>query len=264
MHHCGPTVRTYDGRMENEAAKHDAAPQNGNAFPPTAWTLVQQAGGGDAASRDPALNELAQRYWRPIYAYLRYSGRAPADAEDLTQGFFIHLLEKDLLARVKLRQVRFRAFLRSVLENFLANTARTASAQKRSAGFTFDVNEVEPHLAACGDATPDAVFDHIWAVERLETAMTTLRSELRQSGREWVAAALLDRVGPEPASVADLAQSHGITENQLSVALHRARQRLRELLLADLARSTTTAEEAADELAAMFTALGNSTSPRTR
>ena len=72
----------------------------GNAFPPTAWTLVQQAGGGDAASRDPALNELAQRYWRPIYVYLRYSGRSSADAEDLTQGFFIHLLEKELLARV--------------------------------------------------------------------------------------------------------------------------------------------------------------------
>lgn len=255
--------------MEPEAAQRDAvsiagSSSGGNAFPPTAWTLVQQAGEADAASRDPALNELAQRYWRPIYAYLRYSGRAPADAEDLTQSFFIHLLEKDLLARVKLRQVRFRAFLRSVLENFLANAARTAGAQKRSAGFTFDVNDMEHRVAACGDSTPEAAFDNVWAVERLESAVALLRSELRQSGREWVAAALLDRVGPQPSSVGELAQSHGVSENQLSVALHRARGRLRELLLADLARTTTTPEEAADELAAMFAALGNSASPRTR
>ncbi len=248
---------TYDAYMGEVSAKREESISGGGAFPPTAWTLVQQAAAPDGELRDPALNELAERYWRPIYAYLRYSGRSPVDAEDLTQSFFIHLLEKDLLARVRLRQVRFRGFLRSVLENFLANAARTNGAKKRQPSFAFDIHEVEHRLAACGESTPEAAFDNLWAVERLESAVATLRSELRQAGREWVVDALLDRVGFEAASVGELSRRHGVTENQLSVALHRARQRLRELLQGEAARTTTSAEEAADELAAMFTALGH-------
>ncbi len=123
-------------------------------FPPTEWTLVRQAALENANVPDGALNELATRYWQPIYIYLRRSGRNSADAEDLTQAFFIHLLEKDLLSRVRLREVRFRAYLRSVLENFLANAARTASAKKRSAGPTFNLDDAEQRLAQLGPASP--------------------------------------------------------------------------------------------------------------
>ena len=86
---------------------------------------MQKAISGDDRNQ-AVLNELFERYWRPIYIYLRRSGRGLPEAEDLTQAFFVHLLEKDLLERVRLRQSRFRAYLRSVLENFLANEARTA------------------------------------------------------------------------------------------------------------------------------------------
>lgn len=250
-----------DVSAKHELPQRDGMPSGGGAFPPTAWTLVQQAAVPAGEVRDAALNELAERYWQPIYVYLRRTGRSSADAEDLTQAFFIHLLEKELLARVRLREVRFRAFLRSVLENFLANAARTAGAKKRFAGFTFDVNEAEHRLAAVGEATPDAAFDNIWAVARLEAAVAALRNELRQAGREWVAEALLERFGfatqSQSTSVADLARRYGITENQLSVALHRARQRLKQLLLDDLRRGTANDAEAAEELASMFAALGN-------
>lgn len=220
---------------------------------------MQRAVLADEEVRGAALNELAGHYWQPIYVYLRRTGRSMADAEDLTQAFFVHLLEKSLLDRVRIREVRFRAFLRAVLENFLANTARTAHAQKRYAGFTFDVSEAEHWLAACDQATPEAAFDSMWAVERLEVAFTTLRNELRSAGREWIADALLERIGMttvEPASVRELSQRHGVSENQLSVAMHRARERLRKLLLADLCGAAATPEEAADELAALFAALG--------
>lgn len=233
---------------------------NGDSFPQTAWTLVERAGVPEGEVRDAALNELAARYWQPIYVYLRRTGRSPIDSEDLTQAFFIHLLEKDLLGRVRPREVRFRAFLKSVLENFLANAARTAGAKKRFAGFTLDITEAEHRLAACDDASPDAAFDGVWALERLESAVASLRAELAQAGRGWVADALLERFGLDPAaetaSVAQLGRRHGVTENQLSVALHRARKRLRQLLVAELARTTTSETEAADELAAMFAALG--------
>lgn len=234
--------------------------ESGGAFPQTAWTLVEQAVVAEDVIRDQALNQLAAQYWQPIYIYLRRTGRTMADAEDLTQAFFVHLLEKKLLDRVRLREVRFRGFLRSVLEHFLANAARTAGAKKRFARFTFDIHEAEQWLAACGQATPDAAFDSVWAIERLENAFASLRSELRSGGREWVADALLERIGmagsAEPVSVRELAARQGVSENQLSVAMHRARERLKSLLLADLCSERATPEEAAEELASMFAALG--------
>jgi RNA polymerase sigma factor (sigma-70 family) len=234
------------------------APPAPGLFPATAWTLVQRAVAGADGEQD-ALNELLQRYWRPIYIYLRRSGRAVAEAEDLTQGFFVHLLEKHLLERVRARQVRFRAYLRSVLEHYLANEARMAGARKRRGASAFDIAAAESWLLACPQESASSAFDGIWAVERLDTAFGRLRRELRNAGREWVADALVQRIGlgstAEPTSVRDLSQRHGVSENQLSVALHRAKERLRQLILEEIRDSVGSAEEADDELNEMFTAL---------
>jgi RNA polymerase sigma factor (sigma-70 family) len=218
---------------------------------------VQQAvSGEDADAR--ARNELLARYWQPIYGYLRRGGRPANEAEELTQAFFVHLLEKHLLERVRLREVRFRSYLRSVLEHFLANEARRAQAHHRRAA-SLDTAKVESWLAASGQESPEAAFDRLWAVERLQAAMAHLRQELTHAGRPWVADALVRRVGlgaaPDAASVKDLASEHGVSENQLSVALHRARERLRELILEEIRDSVSGAQEAEDELRELFAAL---------
>lgn len=196
-------------------------------FPATAWTLVQRAVDGADGAQQAALNELLECYWRPIYIYLRRKGRPVAEAEDLTQMFFVHLLEKHLLERVRLRQVRFRAYLRSVLQHFLANEVRLAGAKKRRGAITFDIAAAESWLAASLQETAETAFDGVWDVERLETAFARMRQELKNAGREWVADALTQRVGlgaaAGPAAVGDLSRQHGVSDNQLSVALHRAR-----------------------------------------
>jgi len=228
-------------------------------FPATAWTLVQRAMDAADGAQPTALNELCERYWRPIYIYLRRGGRPGTEAEDLTQAFFVHLLEKQLLERVRVRQVRFRAYLRSVLEHFLANEARLGRAQKRQGAVTFDVAGAESWLAACPQESPETAFDSMWAVERLNAALGRLRQELRHAGREWVAEALMSRAGFGAAgsadSVRDLAGRHGVSDNQLSVALHRARARLRELILDEIRDSVSSPEEAAEELRDMFAVL---------
>jgi RNA polymerase sigma-70 factor (ECF subfamily) len=238
----------------------DSPPTNANVpapglFPATAWTLVQKAVSGEELS---ARNELLTRYWQPIYVYLRRGGRSPTEAEDLTQAFFVHLLEKNLLERVRLRQVRFRAYLRSVLEHFLANEARLARSQ-RPKGATFDIAGAESWLAGSTQEPPGTAFDRVWAVERLQAAVARLRAELTHAGRAWVADALISRVGlgtaADATSVKELALQHGVSENQLSVAMHRARERLRELILEEIRDSVSSQEEADDELNALFAAL---------
>lgn len=226
-------------------------------FPATAWTLVQRAVSGEDAHAD-ARNELLTRYWQPIYVYLRRGGRPAAEAEDLTQAFFVHLLEKHLLERVRLREVRFRGYLRSVLEHFLANEARLAHARKRQAG-SLDTRGAEAWLADATQESPAMAFDRVWAVERLEASLARLRGELASAGRAWVADALVSRAGlgaaPVAASVQDLARQHGVSENQLSVAMHRARERLRDLILEEIRDSVATPQEATEELSALFAAL---------
>jgi RNA polymerase sigma-70 factor (ECF subfamily) len=245
--------------MADSSGTPNGIPATPGLFPATAWTLVQRALDAADGAQPTALNELCARYWRPIYIYLRRGGRPIAEAEDLSQAFFVHLLEKQLLERVRVRQVRFRAYLRSVLEHFLANEARTARAQKRQGAIAFDVAGAESWLAACPQESPETAFDSMWAIERLEAALARLRQELRHAGREWVAETLMQRAGFGPAagatSVRDLAKQHGVNENQLSVALHRARERLRALILDEIRDSVSSPEEAAQELRDMFAVL---------
>jgi RNA polymerase sigma-70 factor (ECF subfamily) len=226
-------------------------------FPVTAWTLVERAVAGSDAGRAASLNELCERYWRPIYVFLRGSGRPPAEAEDLTQGFFAHLLEHDLLSRTRVREVRFRAYLKAVLEGFLANEWRRASAKKRQGGKLLDFAAVESWFQGASDS-PASAFDKLWALDRLESALHQLRVEMRASGREWVVDALAKRfgLGPVVRSVADLGREYGVTENQLSVALHRARGRLRALILAEIRDSVDTEAAADEELGELFAAVG--------
>ncbi|OAI39774.1 hypothetical protein AYO40_05470 [Planctomycetaceae bacterium SCGC AG-212-D15] len=224
----------------------------------TSWTLVQRAV-ADGDDRSGALNELFERYWKPIYIFIRRNGRAVPEAEDLTQGFFVHLIEKGLLERARVRQCRFRAYLRTLLEHYLANEARLAGAQKRHCERRCDVAEAEQWLAARPAESPGHAFDRIWAVERLQHAFARLRQEFVNAGREWVVDALVGRSGLRPeaeaASLHDLSRRYHVTDNQLSVALHRAKQRLRELILEEIRDSVGSAEEAEEELNDMFRAL---------
>src|SRR5262245_40377124 len=89
-------------------------------FQPTQWTLVRVAGSNSADSGD-ALEQLCRAYWYPIYAFIRRNGRAPHDAQDLTQDFFLRLLETNSIERADPRRGKFRTFLLSALKYFLTD-----------------------------------------------------------------------------------------------------------------------------------------------
>src|SRR5690242_19336946 len=97
------------------------APSVDAAFHTTHWSAVLAAREGHSAGAQEALAELCRNYWYPLYAYTRRRGNGPAQAEDLTQAFFGHLLETNLIGRLTPGTGRFRSFLLTALKNFLSN-----------------------------------------------------------------------------------------------------------------------------------------------
>src|SRR5437764_2287003 len=105
-------------------------------FPQTLWSMVLEAAQGPSTRSRDALATLCRAYWFPLYAFLRRQGKSPHDAEDLTQGFMLHLLEKETLSRVKREKGKFRSFLLASLQYYLADERSKEMAQKRGGGAT--------------------------------------------------------------------------------------------------------------------------------
>ncbi len=106
----------------------------GARFPTTQWSVVLAARGQTGAEAREALESLCTAYWYPLYAYTRSQGNDPETARDLTQAFFTHLLERELLQPVDPAKGRFRAFLLASLKNFLSHERERAQALKRGGG----------------------------------------------------------------------------------------------------------------------------------
>src|SRR5687767_6817288 len=97
------------------------APIGGRDFRTTDWRMVLAAADGQSAAAEAALARLCALYWYPIYAFIRRRGKAPPEAEDLTQDFFAHLLRKEILNEVSPEKGKFRSFLLVSVKNLLAN-----------------------------------------------------------------------------------------------------------------------------------------------
>src|ERR1700678_22940 len=114
--------------MSGKASKPQADVTS-DGFASTTWSLILAA--GNAADDGRALERLCGKHWRPIYVFARRSGLSPADAEDATQEFFIELLEREWLKKADPSRGSFRAFLLTLLRNFLSNRRRVSQAERR-------------------------------------------------------------------------------------------------------------------------------------
>src|SRR5271168_3395080 len=111
---------------------HDLQAQGASNFPLTRWSVIETARSGDSGERDRALEALCAAYWRPVYKYVRLRWNRPAeDAQDLTQGFFADLLERELLEKFDARKSRLRTYLRVCVDSFILNADKAARRQKR-------------------------------------------------------------------------------------------------------------------------------------
>jgi len=204
-------------------------------FPTTLWTVVLHAGQDEPAQAQAALAQLCQAYWYPLYSFIRHRRYSSQDAQDLTQAFFTHLLEKRGLERVDPRHGRFRTFLLASLKNFLANELDRSHALKRGGGQTIlsldqEMGESRFQLEPSHDFTPERHFERQWAVTLLDQVLAALRDAYRAEGKRDLFEELKTVLTGQPGSYADIAARLGRSEGTIKVAAHRLRHRYRELI----------------------------------
>ena len=229
-------------------------------FTATRWTQILLAAnqGGARASRE-ALEHLCSRYWPAIYGYLRRQGKPAADAEDLTQGFFAHLLEENALARARPAKGRFRNFLLGALRRFLVDEGRRSGARKRGRDLVvlaLDFAEVEQSYLEETDPglTAEETYDRRWAATVLETAFADLQAEFHEAGQS-PRFEELKRFLSEEGSDADyqaIAKRLGLRPKALSAAVCRLRGRYRELARRTVLATVAGPEEIDPEFRDLF------------
>ena len=241
-------------------------PSHAPEFASTQWSMVLAARDGSSASAEAAIGNLCAIYWRPLYSFVRRSGRSVEDAQDLTQSFFSRLLEKDYLRHVDPALGKFRSFLLASLRNFLTNEWRREQASKRGGKAQFlsveDLSVAEQCYAAGASSmgTPEQVYERNWAYALLERATQRLEEEFAAAGKSHIFASLKPYLeGDRTASrYAEAAAALGWSEVTMRVAVHRMRGRFRDLLQQEVAATLANPDDAsaiAEELRYLLSVL---------
>ena len=231
------------------------------SFPTTLWTVVLHAGRDEPVQYQAALAQLCQAYWYPLYSFIRRRGYAAHDADDLTQAFFAHLLEKRSLEHVDRELGRFRTFLLASLKNFLANDWDKARARKRGGGHTIvsldqDSAESRYQLEPSHDMTPERHFERQWALAVLDQVLSALRDEYHAADNGDLFEGLKAALSGQTESYRDLAARLNRSEGAIKSAVHRLRGRYRELMRARIA-ATVGEGDVEDELRHLLAVLSN-------
>jgi DNA-directed RNA polymerase specialized sigma24 family protein len=231
-----------------------------DSFPATRWSLVLAAGGRASPEARDALGTLCQKYWYPIYAFIRRKGYRPDDAQDLTQTYFARLLEKRVIARADRRKGRFRAFLRTDCLHFLLDDARRkrvrATVRKT---LSIDAGDAERRyqFEPMDAMTTDRLLDRAWAVTLLDQVLGVLAEEYKAKGKSLVYDTLkvVLSEGKRAVPAAELAAQLGTTEDAVYTAAHRLRKCYREILEQTIAATLDDPSEVEDEIQSLFEAI---------
>ncbi|HUS07394.1 MAG TPA: sigma-70 family RNA polymerase sigma factor [Bryobacteraceae bacterium] len=222
-------------------------------FPTTRWTMVVAAGDPHRKEARSALVTLCENYWYPLYAYLRRRGYAADQAQDLTQDFFIRMLEGRYLDRADPEKGRFRSFLLTSLKFFVADEEDRQRAHKRGGGavvqLEFSSGEERYQREPAHDETPERIFERRWALAVLDRVVERLRNEFVHHGRpEHFERLKVFLLGQSDAPYAVVAREMNTSEGALKVAIHRLRKRYRELFRQEIAETVAYPAEVESEL----------------
>jgi len=222
-------------------------PPNGTRarFLPTRWSVILAARDVASPQAEAALARLCEHYWYPVYAFLRRKGHSPPEAEDVTQGFFAHVLQREWLRNVGPEKGRFRTFVLRCLANFVANQPR----QPAMAPIDFTDAEARYAIEPVDHITPVRLFELRWAATLLQQALARLRRE-ETDARNDRFEVLLPYLTKEtaPGRYAVLAGQLGISEGTARQQVSRLRMRYRDAIHDEIAETVSGREEVEDEL----------------
>jgi RNA polymerase sigma-70 factor (ECF subfamily) len=242
----------------------DAPSSGGDWFTTTHWSVVLAAGQGESPAAQRALEKLCRTYWYPLYAYVRRLGSTPEDAQDLTQGFFARVLERNDLGRVDRQKGKFRAFLVASLKHYLSDQRDRDRAAKRGGQHTIlslDAQSAEERyrLEPADATSPDKLFDRRWALTTLDEAVCRLRKEYQDTGKGGLFEQLQGFLSGalEASTYGEAASRLGMTESTLKSYVHRLRQRNREILREVIGDTVASREQIDEELQDLFAALAD-------
>lgn len=234
-------------------------------FSTTCWTLIFSCQSADEAA-DSALNELCARYWRPVYAVICRHGYDEADAQDLTQQFFIKVVTRKLVETAKADRGPFRTYVLRALRNFLGDASDHEKALKRGGRVRFvelpgwDVDNgssgtLPPELATWPD---ERLFDWRWAATVAENALTRLAEQCEAEGARWIFTGLKPYlgVGAQQPSYAELTVELGLPVSLLKRLLYSFRRRFAALLRNEIAQTVADPADVKSELRYLYSVLG--------
>jgi len=236
-------------------------PTGSAQFTTTHWSVVLEAARPEAPGAMDAFARLYQEYWYPLYAYVRRQGYSPEDAQDLTQGFFARLLEKNYVGQVEPQKGKFRSFLLAALRHFLSDQRDRDRAVKRGGGaevLSLDAQEAEERyrLEPVDRMDAEKIYERRWAMTLLERALMRLRDESAAAGKTELFERLRSFVaGDSEVTCAEAATELGLSESAVKSAVHRLRERYRAFVREEIAHTVADPAEVEAEIRYLITVM---------
>jgi DNA-directed RNA polymerase specialized sigma24 family protein len=232
------------------------------AFLTTHWSLIEDVKNHEDKDR-ALIGLLLERYWKPVYCYVRRQGYDNEQAKDLTQGFFHEVvLNRHLVQRADPSKGRFRTFILHALCQYLAGEQRKENARKRiPRAKLVSLDAVDPAAlpASVQALDPEGCFDHVWKTELLDRVLSELQERYVAQGMAAHWYLFRDRLmdpsleSHKAPSLADLCQKYGIAnEAQASNMLGTVKRQFRNILQKHIRQTVASNQAAADELKEMF------------
>ena len=227
-------------------------------FPPTTANFQAQLRDPATLARMAVMETLATRYWKPVYHFLRMTYSKPnEDAKDLTQAFFVWLLERDLLLRFDPARSTFRTFLKGVLRNFAGNEHQALHRLKRGGGAAHVSIDVTAAALERGDleTDPEKLFDRLWMKEVLHRAVDRIKAKYQAQQRivPFLVFQQYDLdLSDGPPSYAEVARRLGIKESDVRNHLHEVREKVREEVKAEISSAEGETGDVSPELSKLF------------
>ncbi len=240
---------------------------NKGEFATTRWSVVVSAGrsievGASDSQASKALAALCDDYWYPLYAFVRRRVSTVDEAQDLTQAFFLELLEKNVVASASPERGRFRAFLLTALKHFLSKQWDKSRAKKRGGGqpvasLDFEAADRRYRLEPVTDLTAEQLYDRQWAITMLDNTLRRLEAEFSLAGKTAEFEALRGSLVGDSAQprYAVLAEQLEMSPDAVKMAVHRMRRRFRTLLRHEIAETIASSGDIDDEIRLLFAAL---------